>query len=94
MKRGLILYHDNARAHTALDFLANEGIQLVTYSSDLNPCDFSLFSKLKLKLKGRIFIEALTAFQLMISTEKLEKLFRGLVQKDEIDSNGGFFERM
>ena len=62
---------DNSRAHTVVrthGFLANEGIHFVTqpsFSNDLNPCDFFLFGKLKLKLKWRHFIkdiEVLTYF--------------------------------
>ena len=43
--RGLLLHHDNAIVHTAsvtLDFLASNGVQLVThppYSPDLAPCN-------------------------------------------------------
>jgi histone-lysine N-methyltransferase SETMAR len=57
----LALHHDITSAHTSLLVL-----QLLTstkttviphspYSPDLAPCDFSLFPKMKLKLKGRYF---------------------------------------
>jgi histone-lysine N-methyltransferase SETMAR len=55
-----ILHHDNALTHTSL-----KTIKLVTnnkvmvphppYSPDIAPCDFALFPKLKMKLKGRRF---------------------------------------
>jgi len=56
-----VLHHDNAPAHTALsvgEFLAKKYIPVLPhppYSSDLAPCDFYLFPKLKLKLKGHHF---------------------------------------
>jgi len=54
-------HHDNPPAHTALsirEFLAKKNIPVLPhppYSPDLAPCGFYLFSKLKLKLKGRHF---------------------------------------
>ena len=56
-----VLHHDNAPAHTALsiqEFLEKKNIPVLPhppYSPDLAPCDFYLFSKLKLKLKGHHF---------------------------------------
>ena len=56
-----VLHHDNAPAHTALsirEFLAKKNIPVLPdppYSPDLAPCEFYLFSKLKLKLKGHHF---------------------------------------
>jgi len=56
-----VLHHDNAPAHTALsirEFLAKKNIPALPhppYSPDLAPCDFYLFPKLKLKLKGHHF---------------------------------------
>ena len=55
------LHHDNAPAHTAhviQAFLVKNNMPLVRqapYSPDLAPCDFWLFPKLKLTLKGRQF---------------------------------------
>ena len=49
------LLHDNAPSHTSLivrQFLARNQVCVLnhpTYSTDLAPCDFSLFPKLKLK---------------------------------------------
>ena len=59
--RGMHLYHDNTSAHTAattLDFLAENGVKLVShppYSPDLAPCDWSLFPFVKSKLHGTHF---------------------------------------
>ena len=56
-----VLHHDNAPAHTALairEFLAKKKIPVLPqppYSPDLAPCDFYLFPKFKLKLKGHRF---------------------------------------
>jgi histone-lysine N-methyltransferase SETMAR len=53
------LFHDNASAHRVLvtcEFLAHNSIITLPhlpYSPDLAPCDFFLFPKMKLKLKGR-----------------------------------------
>jgi len=59
------LHHDNVPVHsTALvqAFLAKYRITLVCqppYSTDLAPCDFWLFPKLKSPLKGRRFVYAM-----------------------------------
>ena len=56
-----VLQHDNAPAHTVLsirEFLAKKNIPVLPhppYCPDLAPCDFYLFPKLKLKLKGHHF---------------------------------------
>jgi transposase len=56
------LFHDdNAPSHRVLithEFLAHNSIITLPhppYSPDLAPCNFFLFSKMKLKLKGRRF---------------------------------------
>jgi [histone H3]-lysine36 N-dimethyltransferase SETMAR len=55
------LHHDNAPAHSAhvvQQFLAKHGIPVVSqppYSPDLAPCDFFLFPKIKMALKGKRF---------------------------------------
>jgi transposase len=55
----MILHHDNAPAHDALrvrEFLAKNSITKMDhppYSTDLAPCDFWLFPKLKTALKGQ-----------------------------------------
>jgi transposase len=57
-----LLHHDNAPAHTSLkttEFLTNNNNMVIVphppYLPDLAPCDFALFPKLKMKLKGRRF---------------------------------------
>jgi hypothetical protein len=53
-----VLHHDNAPAQPApsiREFLAKKNIPVLPhppYSPDVAPCDFYLFTKLKLKLKG------------------------------------------
>jgi histone-lysine N-methyltransferase SETMAR len=52
-------HHDNAPAHTTVkttEFVTNSNMIIVPhppYSLDLVPCDFALFPKLKMKLKGQ-----------------------------------------
>jgi transposase len=54
-------YHDKALVHSllvVLQFLASAKTTVVPhppYSLDLAPCEFFLFLKMKLKLKGRCF---------------------------------------
>jgi len=56
-----LLHDDNAPSHRALitrEFLAHKGITTLPHlpcSPDLAPCDFFLFPKMKLLLKGRRF---------------------------------------
>jgi len=56
-----LLHDDNAPSHRALvtrEFLAHNSIITLLhprYSPDLAPCDFFLFPKMKLKVKGRRF---------------------------------------
>jgi len=56
-----LLHHDNAHAHTSLvvrEFLTKNNVSTVphpAYSPDLAPCDFHVFPKMKLQLKGRRF---------------------------------------
>jgi len=56
-----MLHHDNAPCHMVIsvnEFLAKKGIPVVPhppYSPDLGSCDFVLFPKLKVYLKGRHF---------------------------------------
>jgi len=53
------LHHDNALAHTSLavrQFFNSTKTTFIPhppYSLDLAPCDFYLFPKMKLKLKGQ-----------------------------------------
>jgi len=53
-----ILTADQKQQHVAHQFLAKNKIAVIPhppYSRDLAPCDFFLFPKMKLKLKGRRF---------------------------------------
>jgi len=57
-----LLHHDNAHAHTSLvvrEFLTKSNMTTVphpAYSPDLAPCEFYVFPKIKLLLKGRCFV--------------------------------------
>ncbi|XP_025268578.1 histone-lysine N-methyltransferase SETMAR-like [Camponotus floridanus] len=72
------LLHDNAPSHNSLivrKFLARNQVCVLNhppYSPDLAPCDFSLFPKLKLKLKG-CFFEDIPTIQ-TASTRALEAI--------------------
>jgi histone-lysine N-methyltransferase SETMAR len=56
-----LLHYNNAPAHMSLkttEFVTNNNMVIVphpSYLPDLAPCDFALFPKLKIKLKGRRF---------------------------------------
>jgi len=56
--QNLIIHHDNALARRSFkvsQFLAKNNMTVIPhppYSPDLAPCDFSLFPKLKLRMKG------------------------------------------
>ena len=78
---GFILHHDNAPCHTSLlvrQFLSNKNITVCPhppYSPDLAPCDFWLFSKIKMTMRGKRFqsiqdIEAATTAQLKTFTKE------------------------
>jgi histone-lysine N-methyltransferase SETMAR len=60
-KHKLFLHHDNAPSHKSLkttEFVTNSNMVIIPhppYSPDLAPCDFNLFPKLKMKLKGQCF---------------------------------------
>jgi len=60
-ERTWLLHHDIAPSHTSVltqQFLAKNKMTVIPhppYSPDLAPCDFFLFAKRKLKLKGRRF---------------------------------------
>lgn len=100
------VHHDNAPAHTAISirqFLAKNQMPLVPhapYSPDLAPCDFFMFPKMKIKLKGRRFDtikeiqeksqEVLKA----LTTTDFEKCFHSWQKRWQrcIDANGDYFE--
>jgi len=75
-----LLHHNNAPAHTSLivrEFLIKNNITTVphpAYSLDLAPCDFYVFPKMKLRLKGRRFTsteEVQAESQQILNTLKL-----------------------
>ena len=77
-----LLHHDNVPSHTSVlthQFLAKNKIAVIPhplYSPDLAPCDFFLFPKMKLKLKGRRF-DTITEIQ-----AKTQKVLNTLTEKD------------
>jgi len=60
--RDWLLHHDNAPAHTSLvvrELLTKNNMTTVphpAYSPNLSPCDFYMFRKMKLRLKGQRFV--------------------------------------
>ncbi|KAG5329070.1 MOS1T transposase, partial [Acromyrmex heyeri] len=100
------MLHDNAPSHTSLivrQCLARNRISVLNhppYSPDWAPCDFSLFPKLKLKLKGRFFDDIPTiqsastqALEAIPQTE-LEHAFESLLNRYNkcIEARGEYFE--
>jgi len=77
------LQHDNAPAHSALsirEFLTSKNVPVVPqppYSSDLAPCDFFLFPRLKSTLKGHKFEDINNATQELkaITIEEIQRCF-------------------
>ena len=103
---GFILHHDNAPCHTSLlvrQFLSNKNITVCPhqpYSPDLAPCDFWLFTKVKMTMKGKHFeliqdIEATMPAQLKTLTkEDFQNCFRKWQERWDkcVRSEGGYFE--
>lgn len=92
--RDLRLHHDNAPAHTAaatLDFLMENGVRLVShppYSPDLATCDFFLFPKLKLQMRGNQFESAEAA------VVAYQSLLEGMEKTDFVACFEEWFARM
>lgn len=100
------LHHDNApahRSHLIQAFLTKHNVptvQQAPYSPDMAPCDFWLFSKLKMPLKGRRFesredIMSNTTAELMsIPKEAYHKCFQQWCARWEkcVTSQGDYFE--
>jgi hypothetical protein len=84
VRTDLAAHHDNAPSHIFVltqQFLAHNP----PYSPDLAPCDFFLFPKIKLKLKGRRFVtihEIQNEWQRVLDT-LTEKGLTGSVPKME-----------
>ena len=103
---GFILNHDNAPCHTSLlvwQFLSNKNIKVCPqppYSLDLAPCDFWLFPKVKMTMKGKRFeptqdIEVATTVLLKTLTkEDFQNCFRKWQERWDmcVRSNGQYFE--
>lgn len=101
-----ILHHDNAPSHTSTivrEFLAKNSTNIIDqapYSPDMAPCDFFLFPKLKLPLRGRRF-ESIEVIK-ENSTKELKAIPESAYKKcfDDwiirwhkcIASNGAYFE--
>jgi len=102
----LLLHHVNASSHTSVlthQFLAKNKISVIPhppYSPDLAPCDFFLFPKLKLKLKGRRLdtIEEIQAEWQRVLDTLTEKDFQEAFQKWRrrwdrcLHAGGNYFE--
>ncbi|CAK9818191.1 Mariner Mos1 transposase [Anthophora quadrimaculata] len=101
-----ILHHDNAPWYTSIlvrEFLAKNSINVIEqapYSPDMTPCDFFLFPKLKLPLRGRRFesiepikenskkeLKALPSSAFKKCFEEWEKRWRMCIASD-----GAYFE--
>ena len=101
-----MLHHDSVPCHRAisvLEFLAKKGIPFVPqppYSSDLCPCDFFLFPKVKFHLKGRHFgtvenIEKAVTYQLKaIPVSDCQRCYEEWEQRLRkcVASQGNYFE--
>jgi histone-lysine N-methyltransferase SETMAR len=86
-RRKLVLHFDNAAVHTARDTIdLMQRIRMKRaphppFSPDLAPCDFYLFGKVKMALRGAIFqdenelLAGVTAVLTGIAREELESVF-------------------
>jgi hypothetical protein len=101
-----MIHHHNAPCHTAIsvtECLAKNGIPVVPqppYHPDLSPCEFFLFQKLKVYLKGRYFgtvenIEKTVTYQLKaISVSYFQRCYEEWKQRLRqcVASQGDYFE--
>ena len=84
-----LLHHDKDPSDTSVlthQFLAKNNMVVIphpTYSPDLAPCDFFLFPKIELKLKGRRFdtTEEIQAESQRVLDTMIEKDFQEAFQK-------------
>lgn len=82
VKNRFALHHDNAPCHTSLmicQFLADNKITMCphpTHLPDLPPCDFWLFQKIKLTMKGN-------RFDMISETEAASKQHLKALMKDD-----------
>ena len=100
------LLHDNAPVHQAVavqEFLARKQVCVLhhpPYSPDLSPCDYFLFPKQKLPLKGRLFEDvqdiqaAVTSSLQVIPQEDVQRSFQSLLDRATrcTDAEGMYFE--
>ena len=100
------LLPDNAPVHRAVivqEFLARKQVCVLhhpPYSPDLSPCDYFLFPRLKLPLKGRLFEDvqdiqaAVTSSLRAIPQEDVQRSFQSLLDRVtcSIDAEGMYFE--
>ena len=102
LANGFIFHHDNAPCHTSLlvrKFLSNKNIMVYPhppYSPNLAPCDFWLFPKVKMTVKGKRLvsiqdIEAATTVQLKtLEKEDFQNCFRKWQERwDKCVRSGG-----
>jgi hypothetical protein len=101
-----MLHHDNVQSHTSVftqQIMAKYKMAVIPhppYSPDLAPCDFFLFPKMKLKLKGRRFdtIEEIQAESQRVLDSVTERDFQGAFQKWRgrwdrcVHAGGNYFE--
>ena len=106
LRRSWFLLQDNAPVHRAVavqEFLARKQVCVLNhppYSPDLSPCDYFLFPKLKLPLKGRLFEDvqdiqgAVTSSLRAIPQEEVQRSFQSLLDRAtrRIDVEGMYFE--
>ena len=100
------LLHDNAPAHNCIkvrNFLASKSVQVIDhppYSPYLAPCDYFLFPKLELQLKGKFLNDVpsiqkdVTSILNKISSHEYKKCFEKFVDRLNacIASEGMYFE--
>ena len=100
------LLHDNAPVNRAVavhEYLARKQVYMLQhppYSPDLSPCDYFLFTKLKLPLKGRLFEDvqdiqaAVTSSLRAIPQEDVQRSFQSLLDRATrcIDAEEMYFE--
>jgi len=103
---GFILHYDSAPSHTSLlvwQFLSNKNITMFPYppySPDLAPCNFWLFPKVKMTMKGKRFesiqdiMLATTAQLRTLTKENLQNCFRKWQERWDkcVQSEGEYFE--
>ena len=100
------LLHDNAPVHRAVavqEYLARKQVCMLhhpPYSPDLSPCDYFLFPKVKIPLKGRLFEDvqdiqtAVTSGIRAITQEDVQRSFQSSLDRATrcIEAEGMYFE--